>query len=76
MKTFKVITSWTGYSEVIVQAENKELAITSVDVGDYDPNKEVSTGNGLDYGFENEEIISVEEIKETEDEHMEWKLYC
>lgn len=68
MKTFKVITSWTGYSEVIVQAENSELAIVCVDVGDYDPNKEVLTGNGLDYGFENEEIISVEEIKENEDE--------
>jgi hypothetical protein len=68
MKTFKVITSWTGYSEVIVQAENKELAITSVDVGDYDTDNEVSTGNGLDYGYENEEIISVEEIKEKEDE--------
>jgi len=68
MKTFKVITSWTGYSEVIVQAENKELAIQAQDVGDYDIDKEVSTGNGLDYGYENEEIISVEEIKENEDE--------
>ena len=68
MKTFKVITKWTGYSEVIVQAENKELAITSVDVGDYDCNNEVSTGNGLDCGYEDEEIISVEEIKENEDE--------
>jgi hypothetical protein len=66
MKTFKVITSWTGFSEITVQAENKELAITSVDVGDYDTDNEVSTGNGLDYGYENEEIISVEEIKETE----------
>ena len=68
MKTFKVITSWTGYSEVIVQAENKELAIQAQDVGDYDIDNEVSTGNGLDYGYENEEIISVEEIKENEDE--------
>ena len=68
MKTFKVITSWTGYTEVTVQAENRELAITSVDVGDYDIDNEVSTGNGLSYGYENEEIISVEEIKETEDE--------
>ena len=69
MKTFKVITSWTGYTEVIVQAENKELAITSVDVGDYDTDNEVSTGNGLDCGYEDEEIISVEEIKENEDEN-------
>jgi len=68
MKTFKVITSWTGYSEVIVQAENKELAIQAQDVGDYDIDNEVSTGNGLDYGYENEEIISVEEIKENENE--------
>ena len=70
MKQFKVITSWTGYSEVIVQAENKELAITSVDVGDYDIDNEVSTGNGLSYGYENEEIISVEEIKETQNENI------
>ena len=68
MKTFKVITSWTGYSEVIVQAENKELAIQAQDVGDYDIDNEVSTGNGLDYGYENEEIISVEKIKENENE--------
>ena len=68
MKTFKLITSWTGYSEVIVQAENKELAIQAQDVGDYDIDNEVSTGNGLDYGYENEEIISVEEIKENENE--------
>ena len=68
MKTFKVITSWTGYSEVIVQAENKELAIQAQDVGDYDIDNEVSTGNGLDYGYENEEIISVEEIKENQDD--------
>jgi len=68
IKSFKVITKWTGYSEVIVQAENRELAITSVDVGDYDTDNEVSTGNGLGYGYENEEIISVEEIKENENE--------
>ena len=68
MKTFKVITSWTGYSEVIVQAENRELAITSVDVGDYDTDNEVSTGNGLDYGYDGEEIIDIQEIEENEDE--------
>jgi hypothetical protein len=34
----------------------------------YDSNNEVLTGNGLSYGFEDEEILQVEEIKENEDE--------
>ena len=68
MKTFKVITSWTGYSEVTVQAENEEQAKLLVEEGEYDTDNEVSTGNGLSYGYENEEIISVEEIKENENE--------
>ena len=68
MKEFKVIRSWTGFSEITVQAENKEQAKLLVEEGEYDTDNEVSTGNGLDYGYENEEIISVEEIKENEDE--------
>ena len=68
MKTFKVITSWTGFSEITVQAENEEQAKLLVEEGEYDTDNEVSTGNGLDYGYENEEIISVEEIKENENE--------
>ena len=68
MKEFKVTTSWTGFSEITVEAETLENAIDLVHMGEYDPNDEVSTGNGLDYGYNNEETIDVQEIKENEDE--------
>ena len=63
-RTFKVITSWTGYSEITVQAETKRQASDLVEEKNFDPNNEVWTGSGLDYGYENEEIIEVEEIEE------------
>ena len=68
MKTFKVITSWTGYSEITVQAENKQEAENLVANDEYDTDNEVLTGNGLDYGYEDEEIVEVNEIQENEDE--------
>ncbi len=61
MKTYKVKTSWTGYSEIIVQAKNKKQAETFVYKGKYDSLDEVSTGNGLDSGYDDEKIIEVEE---------------
>ena len=63
MKTFKVIRSWTGYSEITVQAASKEQASHLVEEGEYDNDKEALTGNGLDYGYENEETIDVKEIE-------------
>ena len=63
VKTFKVFTKWTGYSEITVQAETKRQASDLVEEKNFDPNNEVWTGSGLDYGYENEEIIEVEEIK-------------
>ena len=66
MKTFKITTSWTGFSEITIEAETLEDAIDLVHMGEYDPNDEVSTGNGLDYGYQDEEIIKTEE-KEDED---------
>ena len=68
MKSFKVITKWTGYSEITVQAETEEQAFDLVEEKNYDPNKEVLTGNGLDYGYEDEEIVKVNEIQENEDD--------
>ena len=68
MKTFKVITSWTGYSEITVEAETEEQAFDLVEEKNYDPNKEVLTGNGLDYGYEDETIINVIDTEENEDE--------
>ena len=72
MKTFKVIRSWTGFSEIFVQAENEEQAKLLVEEGEYDTDNEVSTGNGLDYGYNNEETIDIKEIEEKNDE-TKWK---
>tara|TARA_R110002110_G_scaffold330154_1_gene541487 strand:- start:129 stop:341 length:213 start_codon:yes stop_codon:yes gene_type:complete len=68
MKVFKVTTSWTGFSEITVEAETQEEAKVLVEKVEYDTDKEVLTGYGLDYGYENEEIIEVKEIEESEDE--------
>ena len=68
MKTFKITTSWTGFSEITIKADTLEDAIDLVRMGEYDSNDEVSTGNGLDCGYQDEEIIETEEIKENEDE--------
>tara|TARA_B100001057_G_scaffold12051_2_gene11456 strand:- start:42485 stop:42679 length:195 start_codon:yes stop_codon:yes gene_type:complete len=58
---FKVRTKWIGYSEIIVEAQNKQDAEALVYKGKYDPLNESTTANGLDYGYDNEEIIEVEE---------------
>ena len=70
MKTFKVIRSWTGFSEITVQAENEKQAKLLVEEGEYDTDNEVSTGNGLDYGYNNEETIDIQEIKEIKNENL------
>ena len=62
MKTFKVYTKWIGYSEIIVDAKDEQEAREFVDMGSYDPDEEQQTGNGLDYGFEDEEILKVKEV--------------
>ena len=62
MKTFKITTSWTGFSEIIIEADTLEDAIDLVHMGEYDSKDEVSTGNGLYYGYEDQEIIETEEI--------------
>ena len=64
MKTYKIYTKWTGYSEIEVQAKSEEEAREMVDMGEYEPNEEKFTFNGLDYGGDEEEIYDVEEIKE------------
>ena len=61
-KAFKVYTKWTGYSEIIVDAKDKKKARELVDMGDYNPSDEIHTGNGLEYGYDDEEILEVEEI--------------
>ena len=68
MKTFKVIRSWTGFSEITVQAETKQEAENLVANDEYDTYNEVLTGKGLDYGYENETIINVIDTEENENE--------
>ena len=64
-KIYKFTTSWTGYSEITIEADNEDEAKNLYYDGCYDPSNEKMTGNGLDYGFENEEIIELE-IKEAD----------
>ena len=61
---YKVFTKWTGYSEIEVKAKSEEEAKEMVDMGNYDPNNERLTFNGLDYGGDEEEIYDVKEIKD------------
>jgi len=60
---YKVYTKWVGYSEIEVNAENEQEAKDFVAMGSYDPNEELLTGNGLDYGYDDEQVYKVKEIK-------------
>ena len=62
MKTYKVYTKWIGYSEIEVEAKSSEEAGEKVLEGDYSLFREASTGGDLDYGFEDEEVLEVEEV--------------
>jgi len=64
MTTYQFTTSWTGFSEITIEAENEDEARNKFYEGDYDPSNEKMTGNGLDYGFDEEEIIETKIIKE------------
>ena len=61
-KVFKVYTKWTGYSEIYVEAKNEKDAETLVYKGNYDPSDEIHTGNGLEYGYDDEEILEIEKV--------------
>jgi hypothetical protein len=61
---YKVYTKWIGYSEIEVEAKSEEEASEIVDEGSYEPENEIHTGNGLEYGYEDEEILEIEEIKD------------
>lgn len=60
-KQFKITTSWTGFSEITVKAKNEDEAKEKYFEGDYGYYDERLTGNGLDYGFNDEQIIDVKE---------------
>ena len=66
MKTFKVITSWTGYSEITVQAKNKEQAEQIAFEGNYDRNNEVYSTDDIGveiFGMkkEDEQLLNIRE---------------
>jgi hypothetical protein len=60
---YKVYTRWIGYSEIEVEAKSEEEASEIVDEGSYEPENEIHTGNGLEYGYEDEEILEIEEMQ-------------
>ena len=62
MKTYKVYTKWKGYSEIELEAKSPEEAEEKVLEGNYSLFREASTGGELDYGFEDEEGLEVEEV--------------
>jgi hypothetical protein len=62
MKTYKVYTKWKGYSEIELEASSPKEAGQKVLAGEYDIFREASTGGELDYGFEDEEVLEVEEV--------------
>ena len=64
MKTYKVYTKWIGYSEIELEASSQKEAEEKVLEGDYSVFREASTGGDLDYGFEDEEVLKVEEVEE------------
>ncbi len=66
MKTYKVKTSWTGYSEYTVKAESKEEAEELCMCGSFDTERH--TLSGLDYGGDEEQVTETKIIKESDNE--------
>ena len=67
MSKYLLTTSWTGFAEITIEAENEDEARNKFYEGDYDSDDEKITGNGLDYGFNDERIIDVEELEKKSD---------
>ena len=67
MKTYKVYTKWIGYSEIIVDAKDEQEAKDFVAMGSYDPSEELQTGNGLEYGYDEEEVLEIEQVSDLEE---------
>ena len=64
MKKHKVYTKWIGYSEIEVYAKSKDEPKEMVDMGNYEPENELSTGTGLNLGYDEEEVLKDEDIKD------------
>jgi len=65
MAKYKVHTKWVGYSAVFVEASSPEEAEEKVLYGDYHGCVAEHTCFGLDYGYDHEQTIKIEE---TDDE--------
>ena len=61
MAKYKVHTKWVGYSAVFVEASSPEEAEEKVFSGDYHGCDAEHTGFGLDYGYDHEQTIKIEE---------------
>lgn len=68
MKTFKVYTKWIGYSEITVNAKDKQEAEDIASMGHYHPSNELQTGKGLNYGYEDEQVYKVIDTEENQDD--------
>ena len=64
MKTYRVKTSWIGYSEYTVKAGSKEEAEELCMCGSSDT--EQHTLSGLDYGGDEEQVTETKIIKESD----------
>lgn len=64
MPKYKVHTQWTGYSSIIVEADNMDEAESKVYRGEYKPEDVLHRGWGLDYGYvpKHEETIGIKEV--------------
>jgi hypothetical protein len=59
---YKVFTKWIGYSEIEVEAKSEDEAREMVDMGNYEQENELSTGTGLNLGYDEEEVLEIEEV--------------
>jgi len=66
MKTYKVKTSWIGYSEYTVKADSKEEAEELCMCGSSDTERH--TLSGLDYGGDEEQVTETKIIEESNNE--------
>jgi|5B_taG_2_1085324.scaffolds.fasta_scaffold181017_3 hypothetical protein len=64
MKTYKVKTSWIGYSEYTVKADSKEEAKELCMCGNSDTERH--TLSGLDYGGDEEQVTETKIIEESD----------
>ena len=62
MNKYKVYTKWIGYSEIIVDAKDEQEAKDFVAMGNYEPENELSTGTGLNLGYDDEEVLKIKEV--------------